>query len=761
MALCIPVVVGPVNELMTEVRVQGAVPGATLVVTASGPAPREVARGQAGGGDDWVLLLAGETLKAGDLLLAAQDFAGDVSPAPPPQLGATVAPAPAAADLGFLGTRTHLYRCGSAIWLTGAYPGATVNVSWDGVTHGSAMAGPDGARVGLDDGMPTSTVHLAQSTPAGSGPETLLRPDPLPVDTARPLPPPTLHTPLLGCQKSVLVTGVIDGATVTLTRATGTVESAVFDQSGLWFGVHALREQDRITVRQDLRRCEINGEESGPVKVGPPSAIPAPIVPDSLCRGAVSIRVGNLVSGALVHLTAGTVKYTGMAPGSGEWATFFVAPLTTGTVTAHQELVDCAVVSPESAPATKIDTQSAAIGAVTIRGPLLSCGRVVPISNAHVGALLQVAAKTANDDTFISGVVVADAPDMAIAVTPYLREGDRVRVLQWACASALAESAAETVKPHAAPAPPQVAQPTFSGSAQVLVVGVLSGALVDVYSRRGEHPFLIGSGVADSPKPTINISTRLQVKEQVFAVQTICGVQTEPGPVTTVVIPPPAPPLIKVPAQGATNVGIRPTFTWVDPGKGTDEAATSYELTVLDGATAVIGTTAVPGTSFPSPHDLNYKRKLTLHVRAFNASGASAISQVVFTTQDVPPPVAPKLASYDTNTQRLTGSGFLPNHSVRVRLAMLGSSVSNMLGQAVPDTRDASVNVSSDGTGNLSAVVQPANVLPILPLQDDNGGYASGVISGEVMHVSATDGRTNAADLTGLLWSNTLSVSIP
>lgn len=170
--------------------------------------------------------------------------------------------------------------------------------------------------------------------------------------------------------------------------------------------------------------------------------------------------------------------------------------------------------------------------------------------------------------------------------------------------------------------------------------------------------------MADSPKPSIGLTHKLVTKQQVRAILTLCGTQTESGPAVTVVIPPPAAPTITSSPQGATNQGIRPTFKWADP--GTDDAAASYELTVLDGGATVIAQTPVVATSFTPAHDLNYKRKLTLRVRVLNASGTSGWAQVVFTTQDVPP-VAPVLSSYDFTGRVLTGHGVLPSHTVSVR----------------------------------------------------------------------------------------------
>jgi hypothetical protein len=47
------------------------------------------------------------------------------------------------------------------------------------------------------------------------------------------------------------------------------------------------------------------------------------------------------------------------------------------------------------------------------------------------------------------------------------------------------------------------------------------------------------------------------------------------------------------------------------------------------------------------------------------------------------------------------------------------------------------------------------------PLILDKAYYITGMASGEVMHWSANDGRPNAADSTGTLWSNTLHVTAP
>ena len=138
--LCVPTVMGPVNELMRHVRVKGCVRGADVVVeTKSG---KRVAVGQAGGSgvDDVALTIA--ALERGQALVARQKLGVDASPPSPEQLSIVVGPAPAVGDLGFIGARSHLYPCGQALWLTGAYPGATVEVEFSGGVQGRATAEP-------------------------------------------------------------------------------------------------------------------------------------------------------------------------------------------------------------------------------------------------------------------------------------------------------------------------------------------------------------------------------------------------------------------------------------------------------------------------------------------------------------------------------------------------------------------------------------------------------------------------------------------
>lgn len=146
-------------------------------------------------------------------------------------------------------------------------------------------------------------------------------------------------------------------------------------------------------------------------------------------------------------------------------------------------------------------------------------------------------------------------------------------------------------------------------------------------------------------------------------------------------------------------------------------------------------------------------------MRAHNISGPSNNwASATFTTLKAPPPPPPFLTSYDVTTKTLKGAAFLANHAVHVRISLMGSSVQNSYGQWVPDGRDVFVNFTSDAQGNLTAVINPLQVLPPL-FVDDVVGYLTGCAPGETMNISANDERPNPGDVTGTLWSNTLHVT--
>lgn len=762
MPLCTPTIVGPVSELSTSLRIQGALPGATILVVSVGANPRDIAKDIASGGDDRILLLPGITLQNDDILIAVQELGGDKSPEPPKSLGLSVQNVPSIpSQLGHVGFLGHPYKCGEHLWITGAIPGTTVEVEFNGSIKGSVVALEDGARLTLSEGLPAGTVTVWQSIPAGNGPSVFGQPDD--AVTSRQLPPPVIKQPVLGCQTAVLVSSVYDGATVTLQRGSGIVDVAGFDRNALWFRLSKpLDEGDSISVKQDLWiRCEQNGVFSPKVPVGKPQEVPAPVIIPPLCSGARFVRVANLTPGAFVFIEVNGTKYRGMAPPNSAVYDFMVDPLPVGAVTAIQEL--CSVPSPQSSPAVKIDPRAASIPAVKLLEPLYACGRVVFVEQVHPGAILQVwrSDSQTGQKAPISGFVAVYDTQAIIPVAPYLREKDKIWALQWACDDTPVESNAAEVLPHPNIEPPIIVEPVSSGTNSVVVDNAVPGASVEVYLSTQDGVWGLAGTAFASPKSktTVPLNTKLAIGNKLRVSQSLCELRTQPERVVTVIRPVPMLPILDKPSQGATGVDRKPTLSWHDPGAGQDGRADSYELEVKRGSTVIIALTTITGTSFQIATDLDYATNYTWQVRAKNTSGVSGFASSSFTVKPEPPPPPPVIESYDRNTFTLKGKQFLPSHTVYVRLTVTGSVI-NAYGTVINDFRSTFplLQFTSDSAGNLSAVIDPKNVLPAL-LIDDLGNYVYGCAPGERLSFSAHDGRPNSSDITGILWSNTFTIT--
>ena len=130
--------------------------------------------------------------------------------------------------------------------------------------------------------------------------------------------------------------------------------------------------------------------------------------------------------------------------------------------------------------------------------------------------------------------------------------------------------------------------------------------------------------------------------------------------------------------------------------------------------------------------------EVTLTVWGQNKAGDGPVSTSTFTVSGPPPPPPPvkptisvtSSGSGQSSVFVVSGSGFTLNHDVRIRV------VDDALNE-----RD--FHQSADGSGNLSARLG-------IPC-----------VAGGGLHFSATDGRPDPSDLTGLLWSNTFTTSCP
>ena len=533
MALMQPVVVGPISELTTSIRVRGQLPGATVTVETGA---RTVAKGIATSGDQRFPLRAGVKLVHTESLFAVQHWGGQDSGVPSGNQAMPINRAPTnSAELGSVNIATHLYACGQHVWIDGAVPGADVTLLANGVPIGTGKADEGVARFALSSPVPSGGAMVAHQSAPGlaPGPDVGRAADTIPGGPGHPLSPPVLQPPMRGCDPSLLVSGVFDGADVTIDRSSGGSETAGFDRSSLHFFLSSpLKEDETLVVRQAVsKQCERPPKNSNPVSVGKLEPVNAPLVIEPLCAGATVVRVTGLRPGAIVHLAANQQTFDGAAPNDQTWLDCHIPPLTTDPVSATQEA--CGATSPPARPVS-VDPHEDNVPAPQVVGPLFSCTGVVTATNAHPGAMLQVFAHAPWGTVAISGQVLALTTNVTIGIAPLLIAGNKVFLRQWACSDTSVDSADEPVVIHPALKAVQVLGPLVQGDTSVGVRGAVSGAVVEIYAAQQEF---LGSGVAEALRPVtvVALNRPLHGRDLVKARQWLCGNSSEGDKNVTVV----------------------------------------------------------------------------------------------------------------------------------------------------------------------------------------------------------------------------------
>jgi hypothetical protein len=500
--------------------VQGQLIGATVNLFANG-AP--AGSGVASWTDQVFPLTAGTVLAPGANVTATQSQSGVTStPSPQPVVVQKKPP-----TIGHVGLKTHVYVCGQCLWLDGMVPGATVEVTASGASRGSGTAADGTARIGLSAPTGAGETLVATQTACGTaGLATPLPvPDPLP-GGKRQLPPPTVETPLRACQRAVTVSGVTDGAQVSLQETPGFIEHACFDLPALWFPVPPLTAGASVSAVQAMPGCEVKSSPSASVPVGPATPVPVPVVVPPLCAGSVSVRLDGLLPGSPVEIFSGSASLgTGSAPDS--TFDFPVPPLAANAIiTARQAL--CSNWSAPSAGVT-VNPKPASLPTPVVASPLFDCGAAVHVSNLHPGAdvyvySVQLAAPIGHAAVYTTQ---ADVP-----VAPQLITGDHVYAVQRGCGLVSSRSAQVPVQALGKPGLPQIVPPVETCMRSVTVSNVVPGAHVDVYVNGSWR----GSSVATAATAEIPILFGpLHVGDQVRARQMMCAFAPELGEPVTVI----------------------------------------------------------------------------------------------------------------------------------------------------------------------------------------------------------------------------------
>lgn len=274
MPLLPPTVVGPLSQCSPGARVQGQLTGATVTLYQNGV---QVGSGSASWSDQVFDFAANVTLVPGAKITARQTLGTEMSSESP--LPVTVQAKPA--TLGYVGIKTHLYVCGLCAWLDGVVPGATIEVTVNGVSRGNGIAYDGSAQVGFTQPTAPGEILQARQTACGTpGPLTTLPPpDPPPVPKGRRLTPPTVNAPLRECQRAVTVSNVFDGSQVTLIQSGRPPETGNFTVDSEYFRVSPLALHESIAASQAYPSCGLTSVPSSPAVVAGPARHFVPGVP--------------------------------------------------------------------------------------------------------------------------------------------------------------------------------------------------------------------------------------------------------------------------------------------------------------------------------------------------------------------------------------------------------------------------------------------------------------------------------------------------
>jgi hypothetical protein len=543
MALCIPLIVGLLTEWSDSICVQGCLPGATIRISCIGASPRDLGEGIASGGIDRIPLRPGERLHASDRVMVSQKLGGEHSEPMPEYLAVSVASAPTDhGQLAPLSILSRLFACGGAIWVAGAVPGAQVRVGAAATGRANESGDARLTHPGFHQGQP---VVVWQEAPAGfpaltgSPKQTSAQVDRInPLGAQLPVPILAGSTPK-GCDPSIVLAGIIDGAEVALLhRSTGTVEKALFDRTELRFDLAEPIPSggDELQITQDLIRCA-EWRKSDPLIVhAGPAVQPKTPKLNPPCPDSYDVYASDLEPGAIATLTFDADTYRAMVP---QDATAFVFRLTRlhsgGTVTLQQE--KCALIS-GTASVQVPAPRSGSSALPDLEEPLLGCARAVRV-RARPGTWLEVRAKRPTGDEPISEWTYCSTGSVQVFITSHLVAGDDIWLNSLQCGATAWRQNPNIHRVQATPdlIPPQITTQLVEGAWQV-IVDAFPGAYVEIYAftpAAASALQMIGTGVVDPLLNAVPLWRPIALREIIYATQSLCGPPSRPSAARTAI----------------------------------------------------------------------------------------------------------------------------------------------------------------------------------------------------------------------------------
>ncbi|HDR7359781.1 TPA: hypothetical protein QCX16_003191 [Bacillus toyonensis] len=539
MPLSTPIIRGPLTEWSQTILVEGCLPGATVIIESKGSNPRTLAKGIANGGSDRLELLPGQKLDVKDKVVVTQQLGSEKCPIMSIDYAMVVGPSPIDhKSLPPISIYTNLWECGKAVWIKGAFQGAQVIIQGPNGVLGKGQATEKGdARIKLTTKLPGAgqIIKCWQEAPIGfptiSGvpKKTKSVINALPVFPQRKFPVPTLGGELpKECDTSMPISGIIDGAEVTVKRLSdGLTKASIFDFNRLnhRFMKPLPARGDHLEVTQAMPWCrEFNPSLPLQLSIEPMQITGTPEI-TSPCNNTIHVYAKNLVSEAIAELTYMGIVYRAMIPQNQTTFKFSIVPVQLGqTVSIKQKR--CGLVS-EVATATVVGNGGTGADLVD---PLFECARAVRI-RTEPGTQFQVWTKGDEGPRAISDVIYATQDSMQVAISPYLIPGYDVYIRFQACgASNWIESVPRPVRRlEQEIAPVNITIPLVKGVSEVTVDGI-PGSQIDVYAVNPIMDEQLGRGIIDPFLNRVGLVRSLTEQDQVYAKQSLCTWSSVPGP---------------------------------------------------------------------------------------------------------------------------------------------------------------------------------------------------------------------------------------
>ncbi len=543
MPLCTPIVIGPLSTWCSTLRIEGALPGATVVVKSLGPNPRLLLKELASGGSDRLSLLSGLALENGDRLVSKQQLGTEESPWTDDDLALPVGAAPTDyTHLSPVTFRSRVWQCGGKLWVQGAVPGGQVVIRDPTSVIASGQADEGGnARLVLTGLLPApgNNILVSQEAPPGFPPLTgsaaphAHEVEALPVPTKANLPVPALGGPApIGCDSIVPISGIFDGADVTITRrTTGASETHTYDLDRLGFRLATplAATGDGLRVTQAMPRCrQFQSSEALEISVAgqgtPPTPTAHPPCPDS-----TDILVEDLLPGAIVIAKIGSEEYRGMVPPTAASFICRVVPMPQLTpVEIRQER--CGLVSDRVTVSVKGKSTTATIKTIDLALPLWRCARAVRVVGADAPCWLQVWMDGPGGRVPISAQIFTTDASRQVAVAPHLLNDRDIWVSELPCNGKWRNSPRYRAGPLRKLDSVPITVPLIEGATAVTVEAV-AGASVSIFSLSLDtfKTSLIGSGIVDPKHMRVGLMRAITRREGLFAQQLLCTMTSTAG----------------------------------------------------------------------------------------------------------------------------------------------------------------------------------------------------------------------------------------